>query len=55
MIFLKLKKCETFNKKKTHLIIHAIYLLIKMIDYYIQINIFYIMKITKHPIIIKKK
>ena len=51
----KSKKYGTFNEKKTHFITHTIYLPIKIRNHYIQINAFYIMKIAKHPIIIKRK
>ena len=35
MVFLKSKKCEIFNGKKTHFIMYAIYLFIKIGNYYV--------------------
>ena len=55
IIFLKSKEYRIFNGKKTHLIIHTIYLPIKIKNHYIQMNAFYVVKIVKHPIIIKRK
>ena len=51
----KPKKCGTFNRKKICPITYTIYLPIKMGDHYIQINAFYVIKIAKHPIIVKRK
>ena len=55
MTFLKLKEYRIFNRKKTYLITHAIYFFIKIGDHYIQINTFYVVKIAKYFIIIKRK
>ena len=52
MALLKSKEYGIFNRKKTYPIIHTIYLFMKMGDHYIQMNAFYMVKITKHFIII---